>query len=123
MGAFVQELFRVGLYKRSQGRVARQVTFAALWIIVALATWRLVVWLSDHAYPQTWMAAPLAVFAAGSWAAFRVVQMPQFAEFLISVEGEMNKVTWPKRTELFRASIVVMVVIFLLAGIFGWLLD
>jgi len=72
--------------------------------------------------------------AVGLWAAFRLVQLPKFADFLISVEGEMNKVTWPKRGELFRASIVVMVVIFLLAGllffydlvwksVFGWLLQ
>ena len=39
MGAFVQELFRFDLYKRSQGKIARQVTFAALAIIVGLAAW------------------------------------------------------------------------------------
>jgi hypothetical protein len=39
VGAFVQELFRFNLYKRNQGRVARQVTFAALAVIVALAAW------------------------------------------------------------------------------------
>ena len=41
MGEFVQELFRFGFYKRSQGRVARQATFAALAIIFALGAWRL----------------------------------------------------------------------------------
>jgi preprotein translocase subunit SecE len=43
--------------------------------------------------------------------------MPAFADFLISVEGEMNKVSWPSRGELFRASIVVMLVIFFLAAL------
>ena len=133
MGAFVQELFRVSLYKRSQGRVARQVTFAALWIIVGLGAWRLHEWMIGQGSMGMKLAIPLALFALGSWAAFRVVQLPQFADFLISVEGEMNKVTWPKRTELFRASVVVMVVIFFLAAllyaydfvwkvIFSWLL-
>jgi preprotein translocase subunit SecE len=51
------------------------------------------------------------------WASFRIVQMPSFADFLISVEGEMNKVSWPSRGELFRASMVVMVVIFFLAAL------
>ena len=46
---------------------------------------------------------PLAFMAIGLWASFRVVQMPAFADFLISVEGEMNKVSWPSRGELFRA--------------------
>ena len=43
--------------------------------------------------------------------------MPAFADFLISVEGEMNKVSWPSRSELFRASLVVILVIFSLAAI------
>jgi preprotein translocase subunit SecE len=60
---------------------------------------------------------PLAALAAGLWASFRVVQMPSFADFLISVEGEMNKVSWPAGGELFRASVVVMFVIFFLAAI------
>ncbi len=43
--------------------------------------------------------------------------MPAFADFLISVEGEMNKVSWPSRGELFRASLVVILVIFFLAAL------
>ena len=127
VGAIVQELFRVGLYKRNQGRVARQATFAALAIIVALGAWSLSEYLggivSEH---PSWNAStqnfvryiiPLLLLAAGVWASFRVVQMPTFADFLISVEGEMNKVSWPSRDELFRASVVVMVVIFFLAAL------
>ncbi len=53
----------------------------------------------------------------GAWAAFRVVNIPAFADFLISVEGEMNKVSWPSRGELFRASVVVILVIFFLAAL------
>jgi preprotein translocase subunit SecE len=60
---------------------------------------------------------PLTLLAIGLWASFRLVQMPAFADFLISVEGEMNKVSWPSRGELFRASLVVILVIFFLAGL------
>ena len=60
---------------------------------------------------------PLALLAIGLWASFRVVQMPAFADFLISVEGEMNKVSWPSRSDLFRASLVVILVIFFLAAL------
>ena len=42
--------------------------------------------------------------------------MPTFADFLISVEGEMNKVSHIAGGELFRASLVVILVIFFLAG-------
>jgi preprotein translocase subunit SecE len=114
VGALVQELFRVGLYKRSQGRIARQVTFGSLAVIFALGAWCL----SDH-YSNRGLGIqfglPLAVLAFGLWLSFRIVQLPSFADFLISVEAEMNKVSWPQRSELFRSSIVVMLMIFMLA--------
>ena len=40
---------------------------------------------------------------------------PAFADFLIAVEAEMNKVSWPSRGELFRASVVVLFTIIALA--------
>jgi preprotein translocase subunit SecE len=116
VGAFFEELFRVGVYKRTQGRIARQATFAAMAVIVALGAWSLSEYYRDRS-PAMHYYVPLALLAVGLWASFRIVQMPTFADFLISVEGEMNKVSWPSRSELFRASIVVMVVIFFLAGL------
>lgn len=116
MGAFVTELFRVNLYKRTQGRVTRQVTFAALAVIVALGAWSLSNFYTGSG-PTARYTVPLVLALVGFWASFRVVQMPSFADFLISVEGEMNKVSWPTWGELFRASIVVMVVIFILAAV------
>lgn len=116
MGAFFQELFRLGLYKRSQGRIARQATFAALTIIVALGAWSLSEYYRDQNLVVRYLV-PLVLFAMGAWASFRLVQMPTFADFLISVEGEMNKVSWPSRSELFRASMVVIFVIFFLAAV------
>ncbi len=106
MGAFVQELFRFDLYKRSQGKIARQVTFAALAIIVALAAWCLNDYYAgrDTTQETTWRewitiyGVPFAVLILGMWASFRAVQMPSFADFLISVEAEMNKVSWPSWT-------------------------
>jgi preprotein translocase subunit SecE len=114
VGAFVQELFRFGLYKRSQGRIARQVTFGSLALIFALAAWCLNDYYSNRSVGFQF-GVPLAVLVLGLWASFRVVQMPSFADFLISVEAEMNKVSWPARGELFRSSVVVMLMIFVLA--------
>ena len=129
MAAIVQELFRVGLYKRNQGRIARQATFGAFALIVALGAWSLTTYLGGYISdvgvnnPEwpIWkqnlvhFGAPLAILAVGCWASFRLVHLPAFADFLISVEGEMNKVSWPSRSELFRASLVVILVIFFLA--------
>ena len=120
MGAFLQELVSFGLYKRSQGRVARQATFAALAVILALGAWSLSNYWSDK--PHFWhYYVPIGLALLGIWASFRIVQMPAFADFLIAVEGEMNKVSWPSRGELFRASVVVILVIFFLAALlFGY---
>jgi preprotein translocase subunit SecE len=119
VGAFVQELFRFNLYKRSQGKIARQVTFAALAIIVSLAAWCLNDYYAGRVGSTNLSvyAVPLAVLVLGLWASFRVVQLPSFADFLISVEAEMNKVSWPSWNELIRASIVVILMIFILAAI------
>jgi preprotein translocase subunit SecE len=127
VAAIVQELFRFGFYKRNQGRIARQATFGALALIVALGAWSLSNYLGGIASDNTdWSPTqqnvvqyfiPLVVLSVGLWASFRIVQIPTFAEFLISVENEMNKVSWPSRGELFRASLVVILVIFFLAAI------
>ena len=105
----------VELYIRSQGRFARQATFGALAIIFALGAWSL------HTILLGWQGAGVAFGIAaaflvvGVWFAFRLVNMPRFADFLISVEAEIIKVSWPTRTELFRSSIVVIVTSFGLA--------
>ena len=114
------ELFQVGVYKRSQGRIARQVTFAALAIGFALAAWRL-------SYHRLWLSSNVALvlsavlLVGGMWISFRVVNMPRFADFLIAVEAEMNKVSWPSKAELIRSSLVVIFVLFFLAVVlFGF---
>jgi preprotein translocase subunit SecE len=129
--------------------MARQLTFFALLGTVAIGAWRLSdipsagVWawmmpasLERAISPETVgeYVVPTLALAFGAWAAFRIVNIPRFADFLISVEAEMNKVSWPSRGELYRASLVVIVVIFLLTGILlaydfilklvvGWLLG
>ncbi|MGA2254314.1 MAG: preprotein translocase subunit SecE [Thermoguttaceae bacterium] len=115
MSAIIEEFLRVGVYKRSQGRIVRQVTFAALALTLLIGLWRLVLMLRGYGEscpPWLCYGLPglLAVF--GLWAAYRSVNWPAFADFLIAVEAEMNKVSWPSRGELIRWSVVVIVVIF-----------
>ncbi|MCH2118785.1 MAG: preprotein translocase subunit SecE [Pirellulales bacterium] len=114
-----QEFFQGRLYKRSQGKVARQVTFAVLAIAVVLGSWRLKDFLSafvEGSSPALVFGVPGAILVVGLWISYRVVNITKFADFLIAVEAEMNKVTWPTRVELFRSSMVVIIVIFFLAG-------
>ncbi len=102
-----RELFQFGVYKRNQGRIARQVTFWAILIVLLLGAWRL----SQHQFSSNryvQLGVPTAVALAGAWLAFRIVNMPSFADFLIAVEAEMNKVSWPGKTELWRSVLVVI---------------
>ncbi len=115
----VRELFQFGLYKRSQGRIARQVTFAAILLLVGIGAWRMGVYLRDNlSWQQSGVTTiSLASGLIGAWIAFRLVNLPNFADFLIAVEAEMNKVSWPTRSELVRSSLVVIFSILFLAAI------
>ncbi len=114
MAELIAGMFNASRYKRSQGRVARQLTLAAMAAMVAVGAWQLNS--VGGTYVQQYVT-PLVVLAMGWWASFRIVNLPKFADFLISVEAEMNKVSWPSRGELWRASIVVIIVIFFLAAL------
>jgi preprotein translocase subunit SecE len=116
LGAFFHELFRAGLYKRNQGRIARQLTAVAVAVVVGVGAWALSEWTGARSNSRVLeFGLPFALAAVGLWSAYRLVNVPSFADFLISVEAEMNKVSWPARTELFRAAVVVLCVIFVLA--------
>jgi preprotein translocase subunit SecE len=116
----LREMFNLHIYKRSQGRIARQVTFAAFFVGVMLAAWRLSVFGSASSHLMEF-AVPGGLALVGTWISFRLVNMPSFADFLIAVEAEMNKVSWPTRNELWRSALVViLLIIFLSAVLFGY---
>ncbi len=57
---------------------------------------------------------PLLIAAIAMWIIFRVVNYPRFADFLISVEAEMDKVSWPSKSDLYRSTVVVISTMFFL---------
>jgi preprotein translocase subunit SecE len=129
VGAFFEELLNVGIYKRSQGRITRQVTFAALAILFALGFWTLSntlsqanwatgkdSWANQHLFGINYWLPGLLLLVFW-WVSFRIVNLPNFADFLIAVEAEMNKVSWPTRSELFKASLVVLICIISMAAV------
>ena len=123
MAELIAGMFDTSRYKRSQGKVARQLTVVALAAVVGVGAW-LLSEMADDVIGR--YVIPLVVLTAGLWASWRIVNIPRFADFLISVEAEMNKVSWPTRSELLRASVVVIFVIFFLAGllfVYDYILD
>jgi preprotein translocase subunit SecE len=117
----INEFLSTGLYKRSQGRLARQITCVAIWVIIALGAWRLA---STPLLMQQSQVIrytiPGVILLLGLWIGYRLVNYPPFADFLIAVEAEMNKVSWPTWRELSRSTTVVIVLIIgLTAVLFG----
>jgi len=111
----LSEMFSAGLYKRNQGRRVRQwtgVAVAAIFVFGARAFHNSILADLESAETitqgiQTGIAFGIA--AAGIWFAYRLVNYPRFADFLISVQAEMDKVTWVSWKELMRSTIVVIV--------------
>ena len=112
------ELWTLGLYKKNQGRLTRQVTGAALGLLVTLGAYTLFQTFAADQASWIRVGIPTAITVIGIWVTYRLVNYPRFADFLISVEAEMDKVTWSTRQELYRAAAVVIVTMFL----FGFVL-
>lgn len=66
--------------------------------------------------PNKALTVPLLLLALTIWFAWRLVNMPTFADFLIATEAEMNKVSWSSRRRLFQDTIVVLVTVVLLTS-------
>ncbi len=119
----VQELLSLRLYKQNQGRVVRQVTAIAIGLSIAAAAWRMRVTLlgGENVSDYVRTGVPALVFVLGAWFAYRVVSWPTFANFLIQVESEMDKVTWATWDYLKRSTAIVLVTMLLLSAyLFGW---
>lgn len=77
-----------------------------------------VVYQSIPLLPYVQYTAPLLFLVVTMWLAWRVVNMPAFADFLIATEAEMNKVSWTTRPRLIQDTIVVLITLVLFAAFF-----
>ena len=137
----LKELFRYRRYKMSQGRLIRRLTMVGVWVLFTTAAWKctqmdftwiarlyagFVGWEAQSEQTLAFVSSFGAVFPYsmaglillfGLWFGYRLVQWVTFADFLISVEGEMAKVSWPGKAELWSSTIVVLTLFFLLAAV------
>ena len=77
--------------------------------------------------PDVRFTLPILLTLLTLWMAYRIVNYPTFADFLIATEAEMNKVSWTTRKRLVQDTIVVLVTvllftvfIFIVDVIWGW---
>ena len=121
--ALLKELFRCRRYKHGLGRLIRRLTMLGIWVLFLTAAWKCTQ--IDATWLASWVAMPELVVKytvagvialCGLWFGYRLVNWETFADFLISVEGEMAKVSWPGNGELQSSTIVVLTVFLLLSG-------
>jgi preprotein translocase SecE subunit len=65
---------------------------------------------------------PVLLGILAGWTAWRVVNWPAFADFLIATEAEINKVSWTTKKRLYQDTIVVLVTVVLFT-IFLFVVD
>jgi preprotein translocase subunit SecE len=111
----LKSIVSTDLYQWKQGKVLRRSTGGAIWLACVLASQALYHSVLYDGLTGTFLGTTTAYWVVGVinivglWLAFRVINYPPFADFLIDVESEMAKVTWPSWTELQRATVVVLV--------------
>lgn len=140
-----QGWFSTAAYKRSLGVKVRRLTMLGILLIGGSGVYSL---MFQGLLPDNWSLAmpfdwspltvltdarytiPLLLLAATLWIAFRAVNIPTFAEFLIATEAEMNKVSWTPKKRLGQDTVVVLTTTLILALFllvvdlfWGWLLS
>jgi preprotein translocase SecE subunit len=127
-----QGWFSSASYKRSQGLRMRRATILGILILAGCGIYTLLAHHTLQTGPRNWsvpipytesvipilphvsITLPLVLGTLSLWLAYRVVNFPVFADFLIATEAEMNKVSWTTRRRLVQDTIVVLVTVALL---------
>lgn len=129
------------VYKRGQGYWTRMGTAFGVILLLAVTAWfvysRSVVWLPSAFYSEPADSSGIAAATAhsvatakavglglsigitlvGAFFAWRLMNRPSNADFLIATDTEMKKVNWTSRAELIGSTKVVIFFMFLIAAI------
>jgi preprotein translocase subunit SecE len=108
------------IYKRGQGKYTRLCSAFAIAIIAGLGCLQLYKKLQAGDI-GLWVETmvPAGLFVVLAFFAFWLVNKPSVADFLISAEGEMKKVSWSSRQEIAVSTFIVIVVVVLMAILLG----
>ena len=112
------------IYKRGQGAGARWVAGVGLLGFAVFGCYELnealaggAAWeVFDAKIPPSFVASAV-LFLVFAGVIVWVVNSARPVDFLIETEAELRKVSWPTRADLGRQTVVVLVTVFLMAGI------
>jgi preprotein translocase subunit SecE len=112
-------------YKWGQGKSTRLYSAVAVAVLAAIGCWRLyqkleaAVNIAETTGLWITVAVPLAVFSAVIVFLYWLVNRPTVADFMISAEGELKKVSFSSKKEITVSTFVVIVVVFVMALMLG----
>jgi len=114
------------IYKKGQGKYTRLCSAFGAAVISVLGCIQLYnklaaaeFGLSNKAAMWVSTMVPTAVFVALAILIFWIVNRPTTADFMISAEGEMKKVSWASRKEIAVSTFIVIVVVVFMAAMLG----
>ena len=109
------------IYKRGQGYYTRLYTAFAIFVIAAFGCYALYGKLNGA---NIWVETlvPTAVCVVFGLFAYWLVNKPNVADFMISAEGEIKKVSWSSRKEIIASTFIVIIVVMAMAGML-WVTD
>lgn|GEM_PF-942406 len=117
------------VYKPNQGKPTRLATGAGAALLIALTMWFLYYDVSAS-FPALkkanesinrpwWNITVLVLGVAAGVFAWRMVNKPRHAEFLIATDSEMKKVSWTSRKQLWGSTkVVIFFMLFIAATLF-----
>ncbi len=115
------------IYKANQGRHTRLGTAIGLSLVVCVGCYMLYgrinsmsLNLSGQKMLLVSTLVPAAVLAVLAGLAFWLVNRPSVADFMIASEGEIKKVNWSSKKEIFVSTVIVISVIVLMAALLGF---
>ncbi len=112
-------------YKWGQGRNTRLYSVLACVVIAAAGCWSLYKKLntsldiSSQAGLWISVAVPLGIFAVAAFFLYWLINRPSLADFLISAEGELKKVSFSTKREIAVSTFVVIIVVVFMAIMLG----
>jgi preprotein translocase subunit SecE len=111
------------IYKSGQGYYTRLISAISAGVVVAIGCLLLhqkliaVDIANANIRLLVQILVPMGVFAGFAWLIYWLVNTPVVADFMISAEGEMKKVSWSSRKEIAVSTMVVISVVVALSAL------
>jgi len=114
------------IYKSGQGKYTRIGTSLGIGIIITVGCYQfyntlrmLDFGLSQRVLLWVNIMIPAVLFVILGFLLFRLINRPSIADFMIAGEGEMKKVSWSSRKEIFVSTLIVIIVVIIMAFLLG----